>query len=109
MITVKSREHSGQEILINEDNIQYISPSISGETVVYFSETNFLVISEPFDTFKRRFSAKPRITLEQSFQPDESAKVEYKDLDQYPENLPRLPTGYVDKRTTAYKEYIAGV
>ena len=33
--------------------------------------------------------------------------VQYKDLDRYPAHLPRLPTGYVDKRTSQYKEFVS--
>ncbi len=112
MLTVKSKEHYNKEILINPDNIQYIVPSIGGEAVVYFSKTDYLVVAEDYDVFKAKFTVSKRQKELSSTSSDdnfESGSIGYKDLDQYPANLPRLPTGYVDRRTTAYKEYIASV
>lgn len=110
MLTVKSKDHYNKEILINPDKIQYIVPSIGGEAVIYFSKTDYLVIAEDFDSFKVKFTASTKqkeLPAVSSVVDLESDLAGYKDLDQYPANLPRLPTGYVDKRTTVYKEYIA--
>lgn len=106
MIKALSRDHRGSEVLINENNILYAVPSINGETIVYFDKVNFLVLTESFDDYKKRFEP-PKTIFSNSTAAEHLPVGSYKDLDSYPEYLPRLPTGYVDKRTTQYKEYIA--
>jgi hypothetical protein len=102
MITTKTKD--GTELLINTANITFAVPTRDNGTVVHFNENTFRVIDESFDSFKSRFSAS--IPVSQLITENILAS---KDLDQYPEHLPRLPTGYVDKRTTAYKEYMASL
>lgn len=109
MITTKTKD--GTEILINTSNITFAAPTRDNGTVVHFNENSFRVIDESFDAFKSRFAAPIPLLTPQPVATvsDYSVGVVAKDLDQFPEHLPRLPTGYVDKRTTAYKEYIASV
>lgn len=111
LISVKSKDHYGNDILINSDRIQYIVPN-GDMTIFYFSKTEFVVVTESFDSIKDKIFPKSEKILPKfsTITEDKSASIdvsEYKDLDTYPANLPRLPTGFVDKRTTAYKEYIA--
>lgn len=114
MLLFKSRDHDGVEIIINQNSVRYALPTLDGNTVVYFDDKNFIVVLEKFDSFKKKvLDVKPEsiahstaaTTATASFSTPED---EYKDLDTYPGYLPRLPTGYVDKRTTLYKEWVAG-
>jgi hypothetical protein len=107
MITTKTKD--GTEILINTSNITFAAPTRDNGTVVHFTENTYKVIDESFDSFKSRFAAP---VLTQKFvttTSEQTVDVKAKDFDEYPEHLPRLPTGSVDKRTTAYKEYIASL
>lgn len=106
--TFKSRDHDGVDILVNIDQIQYALPTLDGNTVLYFDSKNFTVISEKFEEFKKKVLGEPAQKQSVSAQKTETYDTSgYKDLEHYPADLPRLPTGYVDKRTTAYKEYMA--
>lgn len=108
MIKAKSREHRNEEILINENKILYVVPSINGETVVYFDKINFLVLTENYDEFIKRFEAK--LPTAATFSPAQSiVSTSKSDISEYPEDIPRLPNGNIDKRTTAYKEYTANL
>lgn len=114
MITVKSREHFDREILINEAKILYVVPSERGGVIVYFDKSSFLVLNESFEEFQKKFEQKIPTSIELGQKSIEqfikkTETIDYKDLDQYPEYLPRLPSGFVDKRTTAYKEYVASL
>jgi hypothetical protein len=106
MITTKTKD--GTEILINAANIIFAAPTRDNDTVVHFTENTYKVIDESFDSFKSRF-AIPVLTPKPEPTISEQTVAVVKDSDQYPEHLPRLPTGYVDKRTSAYKEYIASL
>lgn len=115
MLLFKSRDHDGAEIIINQSSVRYALPTLDGNTVIYFDDKNFIVVLEKFESFKKKVLdvvSDPLVSLSgtsaaatASFS---SAEDEYKDLDTYPGYLPRLPTGYVDKRTTLYKEWFAG-
>jgi hypothetical protein len=112
MITTKTKD--GTDILINETNIIYASPTRDNGVVVYFKDNTYIVIGESFLDLKARFEpvvATEKTVMEILGIPDSQTNTAdlYKDLDQYPAHLPRLPTGYVDKRTTAYKEYVASL
>lgn len=99
----------GTEILINPSKIIFATPTRDNGTVIHFNGSNFTVIDEPWDKFSARFKHKTAIELLGIPDSPTNTADLYKDLDQYPVHLPRLPTGYVDKRTTAYKEYVASL
>ena len=103
MITVKSKNQFGEEILVNTSKIIYVIPSSGGiESTIFFDNDVHLTILEPFDEFKKRFDKvvfKAADILNNI--PSSSTKT-----DEYPDHLPRLPTGNVDKRTVQYKEWI---
>lgn len=112
MLLFKSRDHDGVEIIINQNSVRYALPTLDGNTVVYFDEKNFIVVLEKFDSFKKKVldvklesisNSISSTTVTASFSTPED---KYKDLETYPEYLPRLSTGYVDKRTTLYKEWV---
>ena len=103
MITVKSKNQFGEEILVNTAKISYAVPSSGGqETVIFFDNDTHINILESFADFRKRFN-KP--TAKISVEKDVVFTEEL--VDGYPEHLPRLPTGNVDKRTNQYKEWIA--
>lgn len=103
MITVKSKNQFGEEILVNTAKIAYAVPSSGGqETVIFFDNDTHINILESFADFRKRFN-KPtaKISVEKDVVFTEQL------VGGYPEHLPRLPTGNVDKRTNQYKEWIA--
>ena len=103
MITVKSKNQFGEEILVNSSKIAYAVPSSGGqETVIFFDNDTHINILESFADFRKRFN-KPtaKISVEKDVVFTEQL------VGGYPEHLPRLPTGNVDKRTNQYKEWIA--
>lgn len=103
MITVKSKNQFGEEILVNSSKIAYAVPSSGGqETVIFFDNDTHINILESFADFRKRFN-KP--TAKISVEKDVVFTEEL--VGGYPEHLPRLPTGNVDKRTNQYKEWIA--
>lgn len=99
MLTVKSKEQNGQEILINENNILYAIPSLDGGTVVYFSNDKFLVLLENFNSFKNILLSDKKVVV------PESTPVFLTEELVYPNHLPKLANGNVDKRTIQYKEW----
>lgn len=112
MLLFKSRDHDGAEIIINKNSIRYALPTLDGNTVVYFDDKNFIVVIEKFDSFKKKvLDAKPDKIIDHSAATTTataSLSTPTKlDPDTYPDHLPRLPTGNVDKRTNAYKEWVA--
>jgi hypothetical protein len=104
MITVKSKNHNGAEVLINENNILYAVASYNNETIVHLSKESFLVLAESFESFKQKFELQVQPTVSHYI-----AATSKPDTSDYPEDLPRLPNGNIDKRTTAYKEYVANL
>ena len=103
MITVKSKNQFGEEILVNTAKIAYAVPSSGGqETVIFFDNDTHINILESFADFRKRFN-KP--TAKISVEKDVVFTEEL--VGGYPEHLPRLPTGNVEKRTNQYKEWIA--
>lgn len=122
MIKVRTKERDGSEVLVNIDNIDYIVPSLDGGSVIHF-QTAFLVSLDSLDSIgsKIKVSRTPVQELYQGINPQavfvpqaavltESDSIEKPVYDDgYPDHLPRLPTGNVDKRTNAYKDYIAGL
>ena len=103
MITVKSKNQFGEEILVNTAKIAYAVLSSGGqETVIFFDNDTHINILESFADFRKRFN-KPtaKISVEKDVVFTEQL------VGGYPEHLPRLPTGNVDKRTNQYKEWIA--
>lgn len=105
MITVKSKNQFGEEILVNTAKIAYAVPSSGGqETVIFFDNDTHINILESFSDFRKRFN-KP--TAKISVEKDVVFTEELvNSSDGYPEHLPRLPNGNVDKRTNQYKEYM---
>lgn len=107
MITVKSKNQFGEEILVNTSKIIYAIPSSGGtETTIFFDSDIHQTILEPFDEFKKRFD---KVALKASDILNNiplTAPCSTKTADEYPDHLPRLPTGNVDKRTVQYKEWI---
>ena len=112
MITVKSKNQFGEEILVNTAKIAYAVPSSGGqETVIFFDNDTHINILESFADFRKRESFadfrkrfnKP--TAKISVEKDVVFTEEL--VGGYPEHLPRLPTGNVDKRTNQYKEWVA--
>jgi hypothetical protein len=102
MITVKSKNQFGEEILVNTSKIAYAIPSLGEqETVIFFDSDTHLSILEPFAEFKQRFATKTLANLTS----EASANLS----NDYPAHLPRLPNGNVDKRTNQYKEYMTTV
>ena len=104
MFIVKSKNQIGEEILVNPEKIAYAVPSSGGqETVIFFDNDTHISVLESFVDFKKRY-AKPivKISVEKDIP---SPSIE--STNDYPEHLPRLPTGNVDKRTNQYKEWIA--
>lgn len=102
MITVKSKNQFGEEILVNTAKIAYAVPSSGGqETVIFFDNDTHINILESFADFRKRFN-KP--TAKISVEKDVVFTEEL--VGGYPEHLPRLPNGNVDKRTNQYKEYM---
>jgi hypothetical protein len=97
--------------LINTKYVAKLATGFGGTTtVVTLSTGEVFSVNEPFDSFKVQFlPSEPKTVMEHLGIPGSQTNTTdlYKDLDQYPAHLPRLPTGYVDKRTTAYKEYTA--
>lgn len=103
MITVKSKNQFGEEILVNVDKIAYAVPSLGGlETVIFFDNDTHINILEPFNDFKGRFGTKPTVKVS-----EHNTVINNESTDEYPEHLPRLPTGNVDKRTNQYKDWVA--
>jgi hypothetical protein len=103
MFIVKSKNQFGEEILVNPEKIAYAVPSSGGqETVIFFDNDTHISVLESFVDFKKRY-AKPTVKL--SVEKDVVFTEEL--VGGYPEHLPRLPTGNVDKRTNQYKEWIA--
>lgn len=104
MITVKSKNQFGEEIIVNKDKIIYAIPSSGGnETVIFFSSDNHITIEEPFVEFKKRFFEYPYTSSKREVAKDESLD----ENDDLYAALPRLPNGNIDKRTVQYKEYMA--
>lgn len=103
MITVKSKNQFGEEILVNTAKIAYAVPSSGGqETVIFFDNDTHINILESFADFRKRFNnPTAKISVEKDVVFTEEL------VGGYPEHLPRLPTGNVDKRTNQYKEWIA--
>ena len=121
MIKVRSKERDGSEVLVNINNINYIVPSLDGGCVIHF-QTTFLVSLDSLEAIesKIKVSRTPVQELYQGINPQavfvpqaavltESVPPTQVYNDGYPEHIPRLPTGNVDKRTNAYKDYIAGL
>jgi hypothetical protein len=106
MFIVKSKNQFGEEILVNPEKIAYAVPSSGGkETVIFFDNDTHISVLESFVDFKKRY-AKPTVKL--SVEKDVVFTEELVNAaNAYPEHLPRLPTGNVDKRTNQYKEWIA--
>jgi len=98
MLTVKSKTHDGKEILINENTILYAIPSLDGGTVVYFNNKDFIVLFIRFDEFELLLSTPKSIS--------DSTPILLTEEVSYPEHLPKLANGNIDKRTIQYKEWI---
>ena len=106
MITVKSKNQFGEEILVNTSKIIYVIPSSGGiESTIFFDNDVHLTILEPFDEFKKRFDKVVFKAADVLNSMPLTAPCSTK-TDEYPDHLPRLPTGNVDKRTVQYKEWI---
>ena len=108
MITVKSKNQFGEEILVNTSKIIYVIPSSGGiESTIFFDNDVHLTILEPFDEFKKRFDkvALKAADILKDITPCSTNESKTRVYD-YPDHLPRLPTGNVDKRTVQYKEWI---
>jgi len=102
MIIVKSKNQFGEEILINTAKISYAVPSSGGiETVIFFDNDTHINILESFADFRKRFE-NPTVKFSA-----EKDVVFTNSSDEFPEHLPRLATGNVDKRTNQYKEWVA--
>jgi hypothetical protein len=99
MIKVNSRDHHGLEVLINENNMLYAVPSLNGETIVYFDKVNFLVLTENYDDFKKRFDPPKEVTVPRTLLTESVTGGDGYD------DLPKLPNGNIDKRTVQYKEW----
>ena len=108
-ISVKSKSQDNLDTIINVSHIVKIKPSMDLlSTHIFLSNGDVINAEGSFESFSNEFLSKikePVSTLNEAGQTPVSG--EYKDLDLYPEHLPRLQTGYVDKRTTAYKEFVA--
>ena len=111
MIKIRSKERDGSEVLVNVNAINYIVPSLDGGSVIHF-QTSFLVALNSIEEIESKI--KVSRTHIQELSPQSTLLTESITLDTesvlsdgYPEHLPRLPTGNVDKRTNAYKDYIA--
>lgn len=105
-ISVKSKSHGNLDTLINTSNIVKLAPSMDfTSTHITLSTGDVINVEGNFESFSKLLL--PKIQSTSILAGDIPVTPEIKDLDQYPEHLPRLPTGYVDKRTTAYKEWIA--
>jgi hypothetical protein len=107
MIVVRSKNQFGEEILVNTNKIAYAVPSSGGiETVIFFDNDTHINILESFADFRKRFATKTLADRDvTSTEVYTAAAVNVSN--EYPEHLPRLPTGNVDKRTNQYKEWIA--
>ena len=104
MITVRSKNQFGEEILVNTSKIAYIVPSLGGlETVIFFDNDTHINVLESFADFKKRFE-KP---VFKSVEIETLSNTDIKSTIEFPEHLPRLPNGNVDKRTNQYKDWIA--
>jgi hypothetical protein len=107
MITVRSKNQFGEEILVNTSKIAYIVPSLGGqESVIFFDNDTHINILESFADFKKRFAKKPLADLDVTRTALYNAAA-VNVSNEYPENLPRLPNGNVDKRTNQYKDWVA--
>lgn len=105
-ISVKSKSQGNLDTIINVSHIVKLIPSMDFlSTHITLSNGDVINAEGSFESFSNKFLLKiqePVSVLNEAGQIPVS-----KDLDQYPEHLPRLPTGYVDKRTTVYKEWVA--
>lgn len=108
-IIVKPKNPDFSEIVLNTKSISYIKPNIIGDSaiVVLYSGEVFN-LTESFAELKSKLTAPIPAPIPAELQDlGVISTFPAKDLDEYPADLPRLPTGYVDKRTTAYKNWIA--
>jgi hypothetical protein len=72
---------------------------LDGGTVVYFSNEKFLVLLENFNSFKNLLLSDKKVVV------PESTPVFLTEELVYPDHLPKLANGNVDKRTIQYKEW----
>ncbi len=102
--TIKSKNGNGDEALVNASAVSYVLPSLDGNCVIYFGE-HFIVCLDSYKSIKEKI-----FTSLNTLEPvviSVKGEVTQVSLDEFPEELPRLPNGQVDKRTVQYKEYIA--
>jgi len=100
-IKIKSKSQNNLDTIINVSNIVKLTPSVDlNSTIISLSTGDVINAEGTFEYFSNLLLSKP----EPVPQPKLSSSI--LDLDKYPSDLPRLPSGYVDKRTTAYKEWL---
>lgn len=104
MIKIRSRSNDNREVLLNTDNVSYITPTSDLGTLIYFIGGGFLSSSTPLDDIQNQLvKLKPDLRF-----PFHQYEVE-PTKDGFPGWLPRNPSGNVDKRTNAFKDYIASL
>ena len=119
MIKIKSRDHDGCEILINDDNIIYVAPSLSGVgCIIYFVGDSYISCydsleeienkTHPVSTFEQ-FGIPQGVPVTEAVFSLQSNEELPPSKDGYPGYLPQNPSGNVDKRTNAYKDYVASL
>jgi uncharacterized protein YlzI (FlbEa/FlbD family) len=114
LLTVISK--TGEPMLVNPDNIIHISSALGGGSLINFIGGVYIVVQDSYESLLKKINPKPKeLTpgpLVKELLADVSStldrtKTSATSNDAYPDFLPRLPTGNVDKRTVQYKEYIA--
>ena len=101
-IKIKSKSQNNLDTIINVSNIVKLTPSVDfNSTIITLSTGDVINAEGTFEHFSNLLLSKPELVP----QPKLSSDI-ILDLDKYPADLPRLPSGYVDKRTTAYKEWV---
>lgn len=118
MIKIRSRDHDGGDVLVNDDNILWVAPSLSGVgSIIYFIGGNsYLSCLDSMEDIERKI--KPVTTINQfgipSLVPEAVISLLSNEelppsKDGFPGYLPQNPSGNVDKRTNAYKDYVASL
>ena len=98
-IKIKSKSQNNLDTIINVSNIVKLTPSVDfNSTIITLSTGDVINAEGTFEHFLNLLVQQDPVP-----QPKLSSIL---DLDKYPADLPRLPSGYVDKRTTAYKEWV---
>ena len=65
MIVIKIKDRHGEEVLINENKVLYISSSLDGGCIIHF-DNDILVSPEPFSLVKEKLIDKGVFNLEGS-------------------------------------------